>query len=97
MAFCGMWMAWHPLILTLVSNTRKYSDESEDFDLALTSSWRALANSSMIKWDELVCSKSYLAEEMDAWDIVEQDLLMEDDDRIMRDNISMHVEDDDWL
>lgn len=90
MAFGQTWMAWQPDILYLVSDTKQYSDESEDFEMDLIGAWQQLAKSTAIKWDELVSSKSVLAEDMDAWDAVEHDLLMEDDDCIVREDISMH-------
>lgn len=93
----GMWMAWNPQILKLVFDTKKYSDELEDFDLALISHWRDLAESSILKWNNLVNSKPFLAEEMDSWDVVEQDVLIDDDDRVIREDISIHVEEMDEI
>lgn len=93
----GMWMAWNPQILKLLFDTKKYSDELEDFDLALISHWRDLAESSILKWNNLVNSKPFLAEEMDAWDVVEQDVLIDDDDRVIREDISIHVEEMDEI
>lgn len=65
--------------------------------MALISNWRDLAESSIIKWNHLVNSQPFVAEEMDAWDIVKQGVLIEDDDRVMRDDISVHVEDSDEI
>lgn len=95
MDFASMWMTWHPTILNLLDDTGKYTDETEDFDLSLRLSWRKLAKLSINKWDELVNSKSILAEDMDLLDSVEQDLLMEDDDCILREDMSLHAEDRD--
>lgn len=93
MGLCGLRMAWHPQILNLLSDTQQYFHGEEGFDLALILAWRSLAESIFVKWDAIVNTKSFQAEEMDAWDCVEQDLLMEDDDHILRDDLSVHVED----
>lgn len=88
MTFSRMWMGWHPEVLKLLAATKEYSNQSEAFDANLMTGWMTLLESSVARWDEIVNSPSIVSEDLDAWDGVEQDVTIGDDDPIIRDDIT---------
>lgn len=91
LTICRMWMTWNPDIINMIQDTKEDCESLEDTDSELGDAWRNLVKSSRVEWDGMVNSKAVVSEDLDKSDVVEQDVLVEDEDPVIREDMLVHV------
>lgn len=95
-------MIWDSKVESLMLTTQRYSNTTPESDDALLVSWKDLIQRHIKIWEGIVEGTSVTAEDLDEWEILEQDFMVGEAHPEINDDVEINNEEEvnmepDWV